>query len=102
MSAVVRPSPQSLATIRSDGSRMFLFPADSRGRFTRARMISAFALIAFYLSLPWFEINGHPAVFIDLAARRFHLFGITLAAQDMWLLFFLITGLGFSLFFVTA
>lgn len=102
MSAVIQPSRQSVTTIRSDGSRPFLFPADTRGRFTRARTFSAFALIAFYLSLPWFKINGHPAVFLDVAERRFHLFGITLAAQDLWLLFFLITGLGFSLFFVTS
>lgn len=97
-----RPSRNSVTTIRSDGSRPFLFPADTRGRFTLARRVVAYALIAFYLSLPWIKINGHPAVFLDLAERRFHLFGITLAAQDMWLLFFVITGIGFSLFFVTA
>ena len=102
MSAAVQRSRQSLATIRADGSREFLFPADTQGRYTRARKYSAFALIAFYLSLPWIKINGYPAVFLDVAERRFHLFGITLAAQDLWLMFFVITGLGFSLFFVTA
>jgi len=96
------PNRDSVSTIRSDGSRAFLFPADVHGRFTSARSLAAWALIAFYLSLPWIQINGHPAVFLDVAARRFHLFGITLAAQDVWLLFFVITGLGFSLFFVTA
>lgn len=96
------PSRNSVTTIRSDGSRPFLFPADTRGRFTLARRAVAYGLIAFYLSLPWIKINGYPAVFLDLAERRFHLFGLTFAAQDMWLLFFVITGLGFSLFFVTA
>jgi cytochrome c oxidase accessory protein FixG len=96
------PSRDSVTTIRSDGSRPFLFPVDPHGRFTRARRISAFALIALYLSLPWIRINGYPAVFLDLTELRFHLFGVTFAAQDLWLLFFLITGLGFSLFFVTA
>jgi cytochrome c oxidase accessory protein FixG len=96
------PTRNSVTTIRDDGSRPFLFPADTRGRFTLARKASALALIAFYLALPWVHINGHPAVFLDIATRRFHLFGITLAAQDMWLLFFVITGLGFSLFLVTA
>ncbi len=52
--------------------------------------------------MPWIQINGFPAVFLDVAARRFHLFGWTFVAQDMWLLFFLISGLGFTLFFVTA
>jgi cytochrome c oxidase accessory protein FixG len=97
-----RPSLESVTTIRSDGSRPFLYPADARGRFAKARQLSALGLIAFYLSLPWIKINGYPAVFLDVAERRFHLFGVTLAAQDLWLLFFVITGVGFSLFFITA
>ena len=96
------PNRDSVTTIRADGSRPFLYPADTHGRFTRYRRISAFFLIALYLSLPWIKIGGYPAIFLDLAERRFHLFGFTLAAQDLWLTFFLITGVGFSLFFVTA
>lgn len=96
------PSRDSVTTIRSDGSRPFLYPADAHGRFASARRVTAWGLIAFYLSLPWIKINGYPAVFLDVAERHFHLFGITLAAQDVWLLFFVITGLGFSLFFITA
>lgn len=96
------PNLDAVTTIRPDGSRPFLHPADVHGRFARARRILALLLIAFYLSLPWIKVGGFPAVFLDVANRRFHLFGITLAAQDMWLLFFVITGLGFSLFFITA
>ncbi len=97
-----RPTLESVTTIRDDGSRRFLFPADARGIFSLARRVSGLFLIAFYLSLPWIRVGGYPAVFLDLANRRFHLFGFTLAAQDAWLLFFLITGLGFLLFFLTA
>jgi len=97
-----RPTIDSVTTIGADGSRPFIYPADVKGRFASARKVSALALIVFYLSLPWIQIGGFPAVFLDIAARRFHLFGLTFAAQDMWLSFFLITGLGFSLFFVTA
>ncbi len=100
--AATLPNLDEVTTIRADGTRPFLHPADTRGRFTRARRVSALALIVFYLSLPWIKVGGFPAVFLDVANRRFHLFGITLAAQDLWLLFFVITGLGFSLFFVTA
>jgi cytochrome c oxidase accessory protein FixG len=96
------PRRESVTTIRDDGSHVFLFPNEAHGRFARARKASGFALIALYLSLPWIKIGGYPAVFLDIADRRFHLFGITLAAQDLWLLFFLITGLGFSLFFITS
>jgi len=97
-----RPTIDSVTTIGADGSRPFIYPADVKGRFATARKVSALALIVFYLSLPWIQIGGFPAVFLDIAARRFHLFGLTFAAQDMWLSFFLITGLGFSLFFITA
>lgn len=96
------PNRDSVTTIRADGSRPFLYPADPHGRFTRARRIAALFLIALYLALPWVKIGGYPAVFLDIAERRFHLFGYTLAAQDMWLLFFLITGTGFTLIFLTA
>ena len=97
-----RPNRDSVTTIGEDGSRPFMFPADTRGRFTSARRVVAYGLIAFYLSLPWIKINGYPAVFLDVAERRFHLLGLTFAAQDLWLLFFVITGLGFSLFFITS
>lgn len=104
MAATTQQAPrrESVTTIRADGSRAFLFPNEAHGRFARLRQASAWGLIAVYLSLPWIKINGYPAVFLDVAERRFHLFGITLAAQDLWLLFFLITGLGFSLFFITS
>lgn len=97
-----RPSRETVTTIQSDGSRPFLFPAEARGRFTTKRASAALALMAVYFVLPWIRVNGYPAVFLDVAERRFHLFGLTLAAQDLWLLFFLITGVGFTLFFITA
>jgi cytochrome c oxidase accessory protein FixG len=96
------PSRDSVTTIRSDGSRPFQYPADTHGRFTTARRGVAAFLLVFYLALPWIKINGYPAVLLDIAERRFHLFGLTFAAQDMWLLFFVLTGLGFSLIFITA
>lgn len=97
-----RPSLESVTTIREDGSRFFLHPAETRGRFTFWRRWSGLALVAIYLATPWVKIGGYPAVFLDVASRRFHLFGTTLAFQDTWLLFFGITGLGFTLFFLTA
>jgi cytochrome c oxidase accessory protein FixG len=97
-----QPNLVSLTSLNADGSHYTLHPADVRGRFTRARRVFAFFLIAFYVALPWITINGAPAVFLDVANRRFHLGGITLLAQDLWVLFFAISGLGFTLFAVTA
>jgi len=96
------PSRDSVTTINDDGSHRMLFPSDAHGRFTTWRRYAAWLLIGVYLLLPWMPLHGYPAVFLDLAERRFHLFGLTLAAQDAWLLFFGVTGLGFALFFLTA
>ncbi len=96
------PSIESVTTINADGSRYFIHPADVRGRLTTLRRLAALALIAIYVLLPFIQINGSPAVFLDVMHRKLHLFGLTLMFQDLWLLFFLITGLGFGLFLVTA
>ena len=97
-----QPTRESVTTINRDGSRFFLHPADVDGLFTRLRRFFALLLIGIYVTLPWIPINGNPAVFLDVLNRRFHLFGLTFTAQDLWIAFFFITGVGFSLFFVTA
>ncbi|MHA3775610.1 cytochrome c oxidase accessory protein CcoG [Verrucomicrobiota bacterium sgz303538] len=98
----VVPTLDSVTTIGEDGSRRFIHPATSRGFFTRWRTVVGVALMAVYILLPWIQVNGNPAVFLDVANRQFHFFGLTFVAQDLWLAFFLVTGLGFALFYVTA
>jgi cytochrome c oxidase accessory protein FixG len=97
-----RPNLDSVTTINADGSHNVLHPADVRGRFTTARRWVALALMIVYAALPWIPINGAPAVFFDVETRHFHVFGITLVAQDLWVLFFGISGLGFVLFVITS
>ena len=97
-----RPNLDSVTTINTDGSRYFLHPADVRGKWVRWRRLVGLALIAIYIALPWIPINGNPAVFLDVEYRMFHLFGLTLVPQDLWVMFFAITGMGFALFFGTA
>ncbi len=97
-----QPNLESVTTINDDGSHFKLHPADVSGKFTTWRRILAYLLIIIYAGLPWIPINDYPAIFLDTANRQFHLFGITLAVQDLWVLFFLISGMGFTLFFVTS
>jgi len=101
---MARPAPtlDSVTTIRDDGSRRFIHPANVRGLFTTLRSLAGFLMLAVYVVLPWIPINGNPAVFLDLANRQAHLFGLTFVMQDLWVAFFLISGVGFSLFYVTA
>src|SRR4029079_16349315 len=60
------------------------------------------ALILVWAALPWIPIKGHPAVFLDVDRRQFFLFGLTFNAQDAWLLFFALSGVGFGLVYATA
>ncbi len=97
-----KPNLSSVTSINRDGSHYVLHPADVRGPFTRYRRWFGVLLLAIYVLLPWIPINGYPAVFLDLDARRFHFFGLTFLAQDLWLGFFAVSGLGFGLFYVTS
>ncbi len=96
------PNRDELTAVNEDGSRYIIHPADARGRFTRWRRLVAYVLVLVYAVLPWIDIGGYPALFLDTDAMRFHFLGMTFASQDLWLAFFLISGLGFGLFYVTA
>jgi cytochrome c oxidase accessory protein FixG len=102
MSAPKQPNLVSVTTINEDGSRYFLHPADARGRWVVARRVVGVLLIAIYVLLPWIPLNRNPAVFLDVENRMFHLFGLTLVPQDLWVMFFAVSGLGFALFFGTS
>ncbi len=97
-----QPNLDTLTSVNADGSHHFLHPADVSGKYTLWRRVFGLALIAVYVLLPWIPVGGFPAVFLDLAQRRFHFFGLTFLSEDLWIGFFLLTGLGFSLFYVTA
>jgi cytochrome c oxidase accessory protein FixG len=90
------------SALRPDGRRTFVVPADVEGRFNRTRRVLFVVLIAVYVALPWIQVGGHPAVFLDVANRTFHLFGATFNAQDFWMSFFLLSGVGFMLIVATA
>jgi cytochrome c oxidase accessory protein FixG len=96
-------SPELVSeSLPRDGRRHAIQPADVRGRFHRARSLTFVALIGLWIALPWVRLSGHPAVFLDVDTREFYLFGATFNSQDTWLLFFLMTGVGFGLVYATA
>jgi cytochrome c oxidase accessory protein FixG len=98
-----RDLPQDrLATADEQGKRVWLYPADVRGRYRRLRSILAAGLIVFFLILPWVRIGGHQALLLDIPHRRFAIFGITFWAHDAPMLLLVIGGAVLSLAFVTA
>lgn len=99
---IKKPNLDSVTTINDDGSKYNVHPADVSGSFTLRRRLTAWVLILVYILLPWIKINGFPAVFLDIEHRHFHFFGITLLTEDLWVLFFLISGLAFTLFVASS
>ncbi|MDO9171318.1 MAG: cytochrome c oxidase accessory protein CcoG [bacterium] len=97
-----RPDLDTVYSINADGSRNFLHPADVSGRWQVLKNLVFMVLLLVYAALPWLVIGGHPAVHVDLPARHAYLFGLSFTNQDFYLMFFVLTGVGFGLFVATA
>lgn len=94
--------PSILGTMKTDGSRIKVHPADVKGKWlTRRRLVFA-ALVAFYVVTPLVQIGGKPAIQLDVAHRRFYLFGATFNAQDFWMVLLLALSFAFGLLAITA
>lgn len=93
---------QVLSTMNRDGSRRWLRPRVSPGRFLNARRWVGYALILIFILMPYLHLNGKPLVFLNLADREFTFFGFTFLPTDTLLLAFFIVGFVVSLFLVTA
>jgi len=96
------PTERVLSTLNADGSRRWLRPRVSPGRFLKARRILAWALIALFTALPFIRIRNAPAILLDIGKRQFTLFGKTFLPTDTVLLAVLLLGIVVSVFLVTA
>jgi cytochrome c oxidase accessory protein FixG len=95
------PSPV-LSTLESDGSRRWIYPRLSQGRFWNRRRGVAYALLALYTLLPFLRVGGKPLLLLDVMHRQFTILGATFLPTDLALLaVFALIGL-LSIFFVTA
>lgn len=99
---VLQPEERVLTTLESDGSRHWIYPKLSKGRFWWWRRVVAYALVAVYALLPFVTINGKPAILLDVAAREFTFFGFTFLPTDAVLLAISMVGLFLLIFFLTA
>jgi len=98
---VTQPAP-ILGSMRPDGSRLKVLPADVRGRWLNRRRLAFALLVAFYVLAPLVRIGGHPMIQLDVAHRSFYLFGQTFNAQDFWRVVLIGLAFVFGLLFVTA
>lgn len=55
------------------------------GRFRRLKWLASTVWIIFFIG-PYLRWEGQQAVLFDIVNRKFHVFGITILPQDVWLL----------------
>ena len=91
-----------LPTLHSDGSRIWIIPSLAKGVLWKRRRWLAYALIAFFVTLPHLRIGGKPYVLIDIASRQFTILGHTFYPTDTPLVACLMLMAFFSVMLVTA
>ena len=82
--------------------RQKIYPREVHGLFAGLRVTSVILLLGIFYGLPWITWDGRQSVLLDLPARKFYIFGLTLWPQDFLLLAFLLIIAALSLFFFTA
>lgn len=84
------------------GTRVWVYPQSVKGKFQRIHRWTGAVLLAILFVTPWIRINGHPALLLDLPARRLYAFGGIFTPTDTILLVLVALFLAFSLFFFTS
>ncbi|HUO52092.1 MAG TPA: cytochrome c oxidase accessory protein CcoG [Gemmatimonadaceae bacterium] len=91
-----------LPTMNEDGSRRWLRPRPSEGRWYDRRRWVAYALMVVFLAIPHLQMNGKPLILLDAPHREFTFFGYTFLSTDT-LLFMLFLGICIlTVFLLTA
>lgn len=95
-------APSVLSTLNDDGSRRWLRPRLSKGRFLLRRRVVAYGLVALFTMLPFITINGRPAILLNIVRREFTFFGVTFLPTDTLLLALFIVSVFVAIFAATA
>ncbi len=72
------------------------------GFYQRLRFFTGWPLLLGFFVVPWINFAQRQAVLFDLPARQFHILGLTLWPQDLWLLGWILMISAFALFAVTT
>ncbi len=98
----VAPEEDLLYSMAADGSRKWIDPIVTKGRFWRARLVLGGALILLFVGLPHVHVAGKPGMLLDFAQRQFTILGVTLHPTDNLILLALgLTG-AITIFGLTA
>lgn len=102
MAAMQTPSAPQYRTISVYTKFDPVYVRESQGRFTRLRWFCVLLTQLVFFCTPWLQWNGRQAVLLDMAARKFYLFGLILYPHDLIYLALLLIVCAFGLFLVTT
>ena len=91
-----------LATLNEDGSRRYVRPKPSAGKFFTRRQVVAYVLMLVFFLIPYLRMGGKPLILLDLPHRRFDLFGTTFLPTDTLLFMLLFVSVAIAIFLLTA
>ena len=86
----------SIATVDSEGKRIWIYPKKQDGHFYRLRTYLSWVLLAFLFGMPWIKLGGEPFILLNILERRFIIFGVYFAPQDFHL--FVLAMISFVIF----
>ncbi len=99
------PPPRAgrvLPTLNDDGSRRWIRPKQSEGKWWQRRRVVAYALMVLFFAIPHIRMNGRPLVLLDLPRREFTLLGTTFLPTETLLLMLLLLSAVVTIFLLTA
>ncbi|NQU68793.1 MAG: cytochrome c oxidase accessory protein CcoG [Candidatus Marinimicrobia bacterium] len=74
-----------LATVNSEGKRVWIYPKKPSGRFYSARTWVSYFLLLVLFATPFLRINGHPVLLLNILEGKFYLLGFRFWPQDFYI-----------------
>lgn len=91
-----------LPTLNQDGSRNWIRPRPSPGKWWRRRQIVAYTLMLVFFAIPHLRVKGKPAFLMSFPDREFTLMGNTFLPTDTLLFMLLMSSVIIGIFLLTA
>jgi cytochrome c oxidase accessory protein FixG len=100
--ALLAPEEHVLSTLERDGSRRWIRPRLSTGKWWHRRRILAYLLMVVFVAIPHVRIQGKPLILLDIVAREFTILGFTFYPTDTLVLALFMLSVFVSIVLVTA
>ncbi len=69
-----------------DGKRKWIYTKKPNGKWYKYRSLFSYFWLATFIGIPFIKINGNPLIILDIAHRKFIIFGAIFWAQDTFIM----------------